>query len=221
MQYPPQPSTEVVLPEQVGASEQETARVPSIVVYANRIRAARSLGAMTNRVLLSALMLLPLAYVLLSILNHNTSLNPVQPYLLTLLAFIYVLMVIRLVILRLVAYRSLLVNPAPILLIQSKGVTIRGTASLRDTFLAWQEIEVLDIYRYKYHYLCIRPKDPRFLAARFTLLERALHFSSSLFGTPPLSLALIYLDKPVEEIVQQLYHIYAQELSQYQIQIRY
>jgi hypothetical protein len=31
---------------------------------------------------------------------------------------------------------------------------------------------------------------------------------------------LTYLDKPVEEILQSLYHVYAKELSYYQIKIR-
>lgn len=230
MQYPPQPPiskpsyppTEMHLPELplVNEEAQESAPAQKIVIYADRIRGARSLAALTNRIILGALMFVLLAYVLLSFINNTTLNNPALNFFAVLFIFVYVMMLARMALSRWIMGRSLLVSGQPIMVVDSAGITLRGAVSLSNIFIAWSEIESLDVYLLKYRYLCIRLRDAKAFTRRLPLLEQALKLIDSLYGLPPLYISLLYLDKPVEEILQQLYYMYAKELSYYRIQIR-
>ena len=216
MQYPPQPPAEQPLtdrPERDAAPIQE-----EIVIYANRIKASRSLDAMLYRMIIVGLISFPLSYVILSLGKTASSLSPLLPF--GLILFADVLLFAKIALAYWVTRRSLLVNGEPIMFINSEGISMRGALSLNNTFIAWPEIESLDIYTYKYKYLCVRPKNAALLMKRIPLLERILKLSYPVYGIPQLSISLFYLDKPVEEILQQLYHMYAKELSYYRVQIR-
>lgn len=216
MQYPPQPPAEQPLtdgPERDAAPVQE-----EIVIYANRIKASRSLDAMLYRMIIVGLISFPLSYIILSLGKTASSLSPLLPF--GLILFADVLLFAKIALTYWVTRRSLLLNDEPVMFINSEGISMRGALSLNNTFIAWPEIESLDIYTYKYKYLCVRPKNAALLMKRIPLLERLLKLSYLVYGIPQLSISLLYLDKPVEEILQQLYHIYAKELSYYHVQIR-
>ncbi|HEX7735952.1 MAG TPA: hypothetical protein VF458_13895 [Ktedonobacteraceae bacterium] len=54
---------------------------------------------------------------------------------------------------------------------------------------------------------------------RFNAFERFIRLSNSIFGIPSLLMPQVYLDRPVEEIMQRLYYEHMNELSYYRVQL--
>lgn len=212
MHYSPQVPEDEATPQAVPP--------PELIVYANRIMVTRSLRSLTNRLLIAALLFIPIAYALHAFIQSDLSNNPVASFSLTLFVIAYVLLLGKLTLNRWIIARALLANDEPVLRITSEGIVARGSLSLSTIFLAWSEIEAVDVYTLLYKYLCVRPRNMATFMQRLPLLERLLTLSDAFYGMPPLSVSLFYLDRPVEEILQQLYHMYAKELSYYHVQIR-
>ena len=215
MQYPPQPLAGRPQADEPG---HEAAPDQKIIVYADRIKATRLLDAMLYRMVFVALVSFPLSYIILSLVKSGAPGGPLLSFFLIL--FADVLLFAKLALAYWVARRSLLVNSTPVILVDGEGISLRGALSLDDTFIAWNEIEALDIYTYKQNYFCVRPRNAPLLTRRMPLLERILKLSNRVYGIPPLSVSGFYTDKPVEEILQQLYHMYAKELSLYHVHIQ-
>jgi len=202
------------------AAEPLTAPPPKLMVYAHRIRVARSLKALTNRLIVASVAFILLAYILNSFIRSNSSNSPVTYFSLTLFVVAYIVLLGKMVLNRWIAERSLLANAEPVLMITDEGIAMRGSLSFNTIFLPWSEIESVDVYTFRYRYLCVRPRNMTLFMQRLSLPERNFKLSDSLYGMPPLTIALSYLDRPVEEILQQLYHMYAKELSYYHVQVR-
>ncbi len=229
MPYPPQESmnspaylsTEIYQAEQTppgGESAGQASSLPPIIVYADRIRSARFLSGITNGLFLSCALMLLVVYGLAYLTREGyTSQTLLGLYV---ICFLSVLICIKLALARWLGGRSLLVNAQPLLLVDSHGISIRGAYALDNLFLAWSEIEAIERYQQRYDYLGVRPRAPRLLAERVPLYQRLLRLSDVTSKLPLLILSSAYLDKPVEEILQQMYHIYAQQLDHHQVQIR-
>lgn len=115
---------------------------------------------------------------------------------------------------------QLLLSRNPILVINREGITIAKMPALSGAFISWGEIETIYVHRYLfYKYLCIRPKNTDQYLARFNGLKQFNMRINSMTGAP-INIPQIYLDQPVEEILQRLYHMYASELSYYHVQLR-
>ncbi|HVU68869.1 MAG TPA: hypothetical protein VHD63_17165 [Ktedonobacteraceae bacterium] len=203
---------------QNGEAVEGSRPLPAIIVYANRIRSARILAGMTNMLLLYGMVVLLVIYAIAYFTNEGYTGQALLAF--DLILLVSVLVLLRQIFVRWCRGRSLLVNAQPLLMIDSHGISIRGSYALDNIFLAWSEIEAIEHYHSRYHYLCICPRDPRLLARRAPLYERLLRLTDLTYKMPCLVLPSVYLDKPVEEILQQLYHIYAKELNYYQVQIR-
>ena len=231
MQYPPQqptnqqsyPPSEVYQPKQ---SQQTGGPAPAqqnqqrVVVYANRIQASKSMNRMTNSTILRILILVPVSLLILDMVRNAAPDSATTYFLLVVLALVNVFFGARAALDHWLIGRSLLANPEPLLQFTHEGLWLRGASWPTTIFLAWSEIEAIDVYRYKYHYLCVRPRNPQLIFERLPLLERVLNFGNAVYGMSPFTFHLAYLDKPVEEILQEVYHMYTKELNHYQIQIR-
>lgn len=111
-------------------------------------------------------------------------------------------------------------NRKHVLIINSEGITVRKLFSLSGFFISWAEIDVIFTSRYIfYKYFCIKPKNTDAFLSRFNRLERFFRRLNSMIGSP-LYIPQIFLDRPVEEILQQLYYMYASELNYYHVQLR-
>jgi hypothetical protein len=203
---------------QNGEAVEGSRPLPAIIVYANRIRSARMLADMTNKLLLYGMAVLLIIYAITYLTNEGYTGQALPAFYLILL--VSALFLIRQIFVRWCCGRSLLVNAQPLLMIDSRGISIRVSYALDNIFLAWSEIEAIEYYNARYHYLCVCPRDPRLLARRVPLYERLLKLTDLTYKMPCLVLPSVYLDKPVEEILQQLYHIYEKELNYYKVQIR-
>ena len=203
---------------QTGEAVEGSRPLPAIVVYANRIRSARILAGMTNMLLLYGMAVLLIIYAIAYLTNKGYTSQALLAFYLILL--VSALVLIKQIFVRWFRGRSSLVNAQPLLIIDSHGISIRGSYALDNMFLAWSEIEAIEHYNSRYHYLCICPRDPRLLAERAPFYERLLRLTDLTYKIPFLMLSSVYLDKPVEEILQQLYHIYKKELNYYQVQFR-
>src|SRR5258708_6033034 len=115
---------------------------------------------------------------------------------------------------------TLLFSHKPLLLINREGITVGRMPSLSGFSIPWAEIESIHTSTFMYKYLCIRPRDQKDFLKRFSLLERGIRLSNALIGVPPLIVPQVCLERPVEEILRTLYHMYASELSYYRVQLR-
>ena len=193
---------------------------PPLLVYANRIRVNRSLQTLTNRLLITALIFIPMVYTLNSWVQSGSQSNSPAYFSLALFVVVYALLCGKMLLNRIITERSLLKNGEPVLTVTGEGIAMRGSLLLHTVFLPWEEIASIEVYTFLYGYLCVRPRNTRRLLQRLTLWEQLLKWSDLVYGMPPLSISLLYLDKPVEEIRQQLYHMYAKELSNNHVQVR-
>lgn len=116
-------------------------------------------------------------------------------------------------------YSTLLRNREPILVIDHRGITVRRTPMLSGFFIAWNEIESIRVQSFLYKYLCIRARNEKQFLKRFNVFERFNRMSNIILGISPLLVPQIYLDRPVEEIMQRLYYEYTNELSYYRVQL--
>lgn len=114
---------------------------------------------------------------------------------------------------------QLFLKPTPLLLINRQGITIGKTPMLSGFFIPWHEIEAIHAATFLSKYLCIRPKDTKQFLKRFTLLERFNRRSNAIIGVPPLVVPQVFLERPVEETLQQLQIVYAYELHTHRIRL--
>jgi hypothetical protein len=91
-------------------------------------------------------------------------------------------------------------SPKTVLLINHEGIAIQRVYLMRSRFVPWAEIESIYPRNIGYRYFCIQKRNRAF---------------GSMILVPQM-----YLDRPVEEILQQLYYIYSSELSYYGVQLR-
>lgn len=117
-------------------------------------------------------------------------------------------------------FSGLVFSQKPLLVINRAGITVGKVPPLSGFSIAWSEIGVISVRSTLYKYLCIEPKNLDLCLRRFNALERFLRRSNSWMGIPALLVPQVYLDRPVEEILQQLYYIYSSELSYYGVQLR-
>lgn len=213
----PQPSA----PSEIYWSEQAQAVVPQqqqvilgqeIVIYPNRKQAIFRASLCT----IVALFIISIFFVALA---TNGPLQPsdIAPMLATL--FIVIFGAILLGWLGWSTGFRQLRTPKPMLMINREGITVASMIMLSGFFISWADIEVIHTSRYIYKYFCIVPKNPDQFLTRFSSWERFTRRMNSMIGSP-LYMAQVFLDKPVEEIVQQVYYMYSNELAYYRVQLR-
>lgn len=110
-------------------------------------------------------------------------------------------------------------DPKPMLVINQMGITVGKALLLSGFSISWAEIEAINSSRYLYKYFCIVPRNPDQFLTRFTPWERFMRRMNAMIGSP-LYLPQVFLSKPVEDIIQELYHRYANELNYYRVQLR-
>jgi hypothetical protein len=115
---------------------------------------------------------------------------------------------------------SLLLTRNPLLLINREGITVGRMLMFSGFFIPWSEIEAISTYTFMYKYLCIIPRNPREFMKRFNAVERFIRWSNALFGIPRLIVPQVFLERPVAEILPQIYYQYVHELSYYRVQLR-
>lgn len=107
----------------------------------------------------------------------------------------------------------------PIMRIQREGILVRSMPLLSSFSISWGEIDALFVRRALYKYLCILPKNSdAFVKSHFHGLESFIRRKARIGA--PLYVPQVYLNKPVEEILQQVYYMYSQELGYYRVQVR-
>src|SRR6266566_1923657 len=116
---------------------------------------------------------------------------------------------------------SILLAHKPMLLINREGIVVSSMPLLSGFSISWGEIEAIFPSRYsRYKFLCIVPKNPdHYLKTHFNGFGRFYRQSNSRVGSP-LYIPQINLAKQVEEILQQVSHTYASEVSYYHVQVR-
>jgi TRAP-type C4-dicarboxylate transport system permease small subunit len=236
MQYPPQeqpptnqpyyPPSEIYQydqPQQF-APAREMSRLPvqrqDIVVYPNRGQ------AIWRTVVCVVCLLFLLIFIPVFSINLFATAGPIPTDemlpIVSLLVFVFVLFLAALIFLGWITWRmasALLFKSKPILTITSEGITVGRMPMLSGFSILWSEIDAIFVSRYLYKYLCIQPKNADQFLSRFNGLERFNRRINSMIGAP-LYVPLVFLDRPVEEILQQLYYMYASELNDYHVQLR-
>ena len=211
-QYPPvTPAQEITNPQVQGQD---------IVIYPNRQQ------AILRTILcgICVLILIPLFAVSFSLLflvkNTSQGINTAP-----LMVVIVAIAIVALLVLAFCGWitwsmAQLFLKPAPLLTINREGIAIGKAPMFSGFFIPWNEIEEIYSYTFMYKYLCIRPRNTGQFMKRFGLLERALRYSNMMVGIPPLVAPQVFLEKPVDEILQRLYAGYANELFYYRIRLR-
>ena len=243
MQYPPQPApdrqshipSEIYMPEQpqgylaqqvyapqyqLPGQGLEMTRPPvqaeEIVVYPNHTQAIL-------RTSISAVALVLLIAIIPTFLILISSIGPSQFSDLVALAFVLAIALPAIALIGWLTWRmasQLIFSSKPLMTINREGITVGRMPMLSGFSIAWAEIGAIHSSRYIfYKYLCISPRYPDQFLARFNGWERFNRRLNSMIGSP-LYVPQIYLGKPVEEIFQQLYDMYANELRYYQVQLR-
>lgn len=116
---------------------------------------------------------------------------------------------------------QLLFSPKPALAITREGITVGKLLMLRSGFfLPWADIDAIYQSSLGFKYHCIHPKNIDQFLSRFKGLGR-MGRQSSWRISAPVMIPQIYLEKPVEEILQHLSARYVKELSYYHVQIRF
>jgi hypothetical protein len=106
----------------------------------------------------------------------------------------------------------------PVLIINHEGIRIRALPGSAYHFIAWSEISTISIRSYRgLRYFCVHPRDFKQYARRLSPLRRLILRSYMLTSFPPIHIALIYLERPIEEILYALQQTYAGELNYYRI----
>mgnify|MGYP001209481534 CR=1 FL=1 len=218
MQYPPQqptnqpyyPPSEVYLYEQsqtyLPAQEITQPRMlaQEIAIYPNRKQAIWR-TTVCAICLLVLILIIPFFFIVNFVTGQSFGASDIAPLI---LAFAFLLAAITFI--GWITWRmasELLFKRKPILVINSRGITVRNMPMLSGFFITWTEIEALSFSHYSmYKYLCIIPKNPDQFLSRFSSLERFNRRINSRVGSP-LYIAQILLVTPVEEILQTLYHM--------------
>jgi hypothetical protein len=198
---------------------QEITRPPmqgqEIVIYPNRTQAiVRTILCGVG--LAFGIMILAGAIALLFILGTTFQINYIVP--------LIVYLALMLPILAFGGWATwsmaqLFLKPTPLLIINRQGITVGKTPMLSGFFIPWHEIEAIHASTFIYKYLCIRPKDTKQFLKRFNILERFNRRSNAIIGVPPLVVPQVFLERPVEETLQQLPIFYAHELNTHRIRL--
>ena len=115
---------------------------------------------------------------------------------------------------------QLLLFPKPALAINREGITVGKLLMLRSNFfLPWADIDAIYTSSLGFKYLCIRPKNIEQFLARFKGLERVGR-RSNWSVSAPVMLSQGYLEKPAQEILQQILVLYANELNYYHVRLQ-
>ncbi len=227
MQYPQQPTnppSEVYMPEQPQAyapqpftTTQETTHPPmaaqEIAIYANRGQA----------IMRTAFFVISLLVIVLTIpaLAIFSTLSGV-PLGIGDLAPLFIIVIPGAVFVGWISWTllSILLAHKPMLLINREGIVVSPMPMLGGFSISWGEIEAIFPSRYIYKYFCIAPKNPdQYLKTHFNGFGRFNRLINARIGSP-LYIPQRYLDKRVEEILQQVHYTYASELNYYRVQIR-
>jgi hypothetical protein len=108
----------------------------------------------------------------------------------------------------------------PILVITHEGIRVGKLYSSFEIMLPWQEIEAISLFGGGIEkQLFIRPTNVGLFLSHFGLLMRFVLRINLLTGAP-IAVAQSLLEKPIEEILDQLVVRYEQELESYNIQLR-
>jgi hypothetical protein len=228
MQYPPQqppanqpyyPPSEIYQYDQLQqfAPAQEVTQPPvqrqDIVIYSNRTQTI-----MRTIIGMICLIFLVVTFAAFLILGFTTGGSFQASDLAALLMFVAAIALVGWLTWRMVS--QLLLSRKPVLIIHREGITIGKLPALSDASISWAEIEAIYAYRYIiYKYLCIRPKNTEQFLSRFGKLKQFNMRINSMTGAP-LNVPQVFLDRPVEEILQQLYYMYSSELNYYHVQLR-
>ena len=215
MNQPTYPPAEIYVPEQpqTYAPYQESPQAQEIAIYLNRRQAiARTTICVIG--LLIIVLLIPAMVILSTLAGDPPGIGDIVPLLIIVIPASAFIGWISWTMLSMVSAHK------PVLIINREGIVVSPMPMLSGFSISWGEIEALFPTRYMYKYFCIAPRNrDYFLKAHFNGFERLNRRMNSLIGSP-LYVPMVYLDKPVEEILQQLYYMYAKELSYYRIQIR-
>lgn len=115
---------------------------------------------------------------------------------------------------------SLLFSGEPVLVISHEGIRVGKLYGSFDIMLPWQEIEAIYLFVGGIEkQLAIRPTHVGLFLSHFGLLMRFFLRINLLTGAP-IAVAQSLLEKPIEEILDQLVVRYEQELESYHIQLR-
>jgi len=226
MQYPPEqpahqpyyPPAEIYQPEQRQEyAPQETAQPPllaqEITVYAKGKQLIwRTVVCVFC--LFIIVLIIPLIAILGILTGQPVELGDIIPSL--------ILVVLSAVFIGWISWTmlSMVLSKKPLLRINHEGITVSPMSMLSGFSISWEEVGAIFPSRYMYKYLCISPKNPDyFLETHFNAFERFNRRINAMIGAP-LYVPRIYMDKPIEEILQQVYYTYASELSYYRVQIR-
>lgn len=208
MQYPPQqpsanyPPAEVYVQEQApfaGMQYQPSAPLrqsEEIAIGYNRLSA-------TIQLIVCAAGLIVLIAFLPIMLIANFASGPFEPEdTLPLLVTIFILFAgiafVSWITWGVVAHRR---SRKPVLFINHEGIAIERVFLMRKRFISWTEIASIYQRNMGYKYFCIQKKRATF---------------GALVMVPQM-----YLEKPVEEILQRVYHMYSSELSYHNVQLRF
>jgi|SRR5579885_415004 hypothetical protein len=206
---------------------QEITRPPlplqEIAIPINRGQASWRAAVCVLGLVILLVLLIPLLSLITSAVNMLDE-NPLELIILALVVFTLVFWLMALIFVGWInwgMFSGLISSRQPLLVINREGITVRRMPILSAFFIAWNEFGAIYTRRALYKYLCIVPKYPDLYLKRFNAFERFLRRSNALVGIPSLIIPQVYLARPVEEILQQLYHIYSSELSSYHIQLRF
>lgn len=199
------------------------APVQGIAVYVNRGQATWRAAVCVICLLILFGLLAPIFFLITFIMNSALGGTPLELPLLVLVAFVALLWLAAVIFvgrINWIMFAKLVFSQKPLLMINRAGITVEKMPAVSGFSITWSEIGAIFIRSTLYKYLCIAPKNPDLYLRRFNAVERLLRRSNALIGIPALIVPQIYLDKPVEEILQQLYYIYSSELSYYGVQLR-
>lgn len=201
---------------------QPPAPAQAIAIYANRRQA---LGRMILLGILGAFLVLLLfifSIALFALTRQGSFSNDVSTVFLPLSMFLFVIILAEIIWLGWMLWRwysTLLRHREPILVIDHRGITVSSMPSVSGFFIAWQEIESIRVQSLLYKYFCIRARDEKRFLKRFNAFERFIRLSNAIFGISPLLVPQVFLDRPVEEVMQRLYYEYAHILGYYRVQL--
>lgn len=208
------------------AQQQEDTQPPTftrgIAVYANRRQAVWRTILIGILGAFLVLLLVIFSIALVALASAGLPGGNFAAGLLSLLGFLFITILAEVVWIGWMIWRwysTLLANREPILVIDHRGITVRSTPSLSGFFIAWPEIESIRVQSFLYKYLCIRARNEKQFLKRFNPFERFIRLSNSICGISPLLIPQVFLDRPVEEVMQRLYYEHMNELSYYRVQL--
>lgn len=115
---------------------------------------------------------------------------------------------------------NLWASKEPVLVINHEGIRVGKIYSAATIFLAWKNVEAIYMLGNGLSkQLYIRPVDVRLFLSQYNLLMR-FFLRMNLMNGAPIAIAQSLLEKPIEEIVEQLQNLYTEELLTHHIQLK-